>query len=529
MVTDVQSAVSHVRDDSVVAISGFNMATTPEYLIRELYERHVKTGHPEGIFILCDALPATPGRALDAVAARLWKDNSQRFLKGFLIPYFGFSPWLQRLVIDDRVEAYSWPIGVTAYWFREIASGRPGLITKIGIDTLLDPAQDGGALNERGEDKRTCRVQALRIEKEDYLLYEAPKPDFALIRASTADKMGNLSMEDEPIRGTVLSMAQATKSRPKQGSVMAQVRRLSAKAMNPRAVEVPAPFVDYLVVSPKKYQWQSGTTAYDPRLSYKILPRLDSKTIEELVPSPVPYHRVIARRVLVELIRIAREKGTPAIVNLGVGIPALISRILAEENLSNLVVTALESGQWGGLALPAVDFGVALSPFALSTMPDMFSNFEGGMIDAASLGFLQVDKKGNVNPSMLPGRIFGPGGFPVIAGGAPRIYFAGSFTAGRSDIRLKDGALDIRKDGPVNKFVNRAYKVFFSGDQAIKYGKEIVYVTERAVFRLSNEGLVLEELAPGVDLKRHILSNMEFEPRVSEKLRVMEKELFDSR
>jgi len=186
------SVLSQIRDDCVVAISGFNLATTPEYLILELYRRYTEYGHPKNVFIVSDALPAVPTRALDSIAEIMYKDENQEFLRGMLMPFLGFSPWLQKLVTDDRIEFYGWPIGITAYWFREVASGRPGLITKIGIDTFLDPRNEGGALNPRASKKMSCEVSVISIEDQEYLLYRAPKPDYALVRATTADENGNL-------------------------------------------------------------------------------------------------------------------------------------------------------------------------------------------------------------------------------------------------------------------------------------------------------------------------------------------------
>jgi acyl CoA:acetate/3-ketoacid CoA transferase len=210
---------------------------------------------------------------------------------------------------------------------------------------------------------------------------------------------------------------------------------------------------------------------------------------------------------------------------LGIGIPALVSSVAAEENLADFIVTVIESGPWGGIALSGINFGQAISPFALSTIPDMFSNFEGGIIDVASLGFLQVDKYGNVNPSILSDRIFGPGGFPVIAGGAPKNYFAGAFTAGPKVIDIVNNRLSIVHDGSP-KFVDNVYKIIFSGDQAMKYEKEILYVTERAIFRLTEKGLTLEEVSPGIDIDRDILSKMEFRPIIATPLKQMDERLF---
>jgi propionate CoA-transferase len=514
-IVDIMTSLSDIKDNSIIAISGFNMATTPEYLILELYRRYNEQGHPKNIFIISDALPAVAGRGLDQIAESLHKYPQQEFIRGTLMPFLGFSPWLQKMVTDNRIECYGWPIGIAAYWFREIGCGRPGLLTKIGVDTFLDPRKDGAALNESAKRNASCKVSVLDIGGVDYLLYQAPKPDFALIRASIADENGNLSLQDEGLRGTVLSIAQAAKARPQQGTVISQVRWITKSgAINPRDVDVPGPLVDYVIVAPKEYHWQSGTIEYDPRISYKVIPSMTHKLLEDFLPrtSLKELEKVIARRILLELIKLFKDKRSPVLVNLGIGIPALISLVAAEEEVTEFIVTVLESGPWGGLALSGNDFGLALSPFALSTIPDAFSNFEGGIIDAASLGFLQADKEGNVNPSMLPDRIFGPGGFPVIAGGAPRIYFAGAFTAGRSEITLSNNRIRILHDGTIPKFIESVFKVVFSGHQAIKYGQEILYITERGVFRLNKSGIVLEDVAPGIDIDKDIISKMGFMP-----------------
>jgi propionate CoA-transferase len=528
-IVDAATSLLTLKDNSVVAISGFNMATTPEYLILELYDRYHKTGHPKGIFIISDALPAVPGRALDQVAERLHRDPAQDFLRGVLMPFLAFSPWLQRMITDNLIESYGWPLGIAAYWFREVASGRPGIITKIGLDTFLDPRREGGALNELAEKKISCRISTVNIEGEEYLLYQAPKPDYALIRATTADEIGNLSMQDEGMRGTTFSIAQAVKARPKQGTVLAQVRWLTKSwTMNPRDVDIPGPLVDYVIVAPRKYHWQGATVEYDPRISFRVVPPITDGLVRDINVGAPPnqYERIIARRILLELIRLFEEKRSPILVDLGIGIPALVSSIAAEEQVSEFIITVVESGAWGGIALSDANFGLAMSPFALSTIPDMFSNFEGGIIDAASLGFLQVDREGNVNPSMLPNRIFGPGGFPVIAGGAPRTYFAGAFSAGKAKIDIVNGKLQIAQDGEIQKFVEKVFRVVFSGHQAIKYGHEILYVTERAVFRLAKQGVILEEIAPGVDIDKDIISKMNFVPSQSSSVKQMDERLF---
>jgi len=527
-IIDISVPVSQIRDNCIIAISGFNMATTPEFLIIELFRRYNKEGHPKNIFIISDALPAVPGRALDYVAEKLFLESNQELIKGVLMPFLGFSPFLQKMIINEKIEYYGWPIGITAYWFREIASGRPGLITKIGIDTFLDPRREGAALNNLGKENATCKVSLINVGGIECLLYQAPEPNYSFIRASISDEMGNLSMDDEGLKGTILSIAQATKANPHQGTVIAQVKWITRYgSIHPRKVEVPSPLIDYVIISPSKYHWQSGTIESDPKLSYKILPPLTGELFNKITKIPMKYHeKVIARRVLLELIKILEKKQAPVLVNLGIGIPALISSIATEEEVSKYIVTILESGQWGGLALSGNDFGAAISPFALSTIPDVFSNFEGGIIDAASLGFLEIDKYGNVNPSILPNRIYGPGGFPVIAGGAPRTFFAGSFTGGISKIFVSNNSLRIQNDGIIKKFVENVYKVVFSGNQALKYGHSIKYITERAVFELKDKGLILKEIAPGVDVEKDIIAKMDFTPIVNSDLVEMDKKLF---
>lgn len=525
---DDASFLDLVQDNDVVAISGFNMATTPEYLINQLYSRYQRSGHPKNLFIISDALPAVPGRALDFVAKQLYEDKDQDFLKGSLMPFLGFSPWFQKLVIDNKIECYGWPIGITAYWFREVGSGRPGLLTKIGLDTFLDPRKDDAALNELSRSRSSCRVEILKIDDEEYLFYKAPKPNFALIRASFADEMGNVSMKEEGIRGTVLSIAQATKARPSGGRVACQVRWITKSGtINPRDVDIPFPLIDYIVISPAEYHWQTGSISYDPRLSSEIVSpsKLTVNAIINMNQMEM-YEKVIARRVTLEFIELIRQKKEPVLINLGIGIPAFVSSVTHEENITDILVSVIESGPWGGVALLGNDFGLAMSSFALSTIPDMFSNFEGGIIDAASLGFLQIDKFGNVNPSMLPGRLFGAGGFPVIAGGVSKIYFAGSFTGGKKEIDVSEKGIKILQDGPITKFVENVYKISFSGYQAAKCGQKIMYVTERAVFRLDKNELVLEEIAPGIDIEKDVLLHMNFKPKISKEIKEMDIRLF---
>ena len=519
-------ALSQIKDNSVVAISGFNMPLTPEYLIQGLYQLYRTTGHPRNLFIVSDTFPGSPGRGLDWLAERLYKDygESQDFLRGMLVAYYGWSKWLQKMAERNLFEAYTWPICVLASWFRDVASGKPGTISRVGLGTFLDPRQDGGALNDLAKERRTARTEVVEVDGREYLMYKAPQPDAALIRGSRADDYGNISLDEEGVLGPVLQIAQAAKAKGRKGLVIAQILYpVRSGTIEPKKVVVPGPIVDYIVQAPPDKHWQSASIQYDPRISGQVLVPQEYLDIK---PVPMSTRKVIARRVLLEMLEIVKEKGQYVIVNLGVGIPSLVSSIAAEEGVSELVISTVESGPWGGIPLTGPDFGVAISPRALIPLSEQFVFYEGGIIDVASLGFLQVDRRGNVNASILPGRLTGPGGFPCISTGAPRIYFAGHFTAGKQDIRVTQDGLQIVKDGDVVKFVRRVYKVLYCPCTGEEEGREHLYITERAVFRLRDGTLELVEVAPGVDVEKDILSKMEFKPKVARNLRVMDKRIF---
>ncbi|WP_188603233.1 acyl CoA:acetate/3-ketoacid CoA transferase [Vulcanisaeta souniana] len=519
-IMNVDSALGGINDGSVVAISGFNIAATPEFLILKLYERYRDTGHPRDLFIVADTLPAARERALDFVAKSMIKDGDFDFIRGFMLPFLGVAPWLQRLAIENRVEAYSFPIGVATKWFRSVASGIP-TITKVGLGTFLDPRQDGIYLNDLARERRTCKVELVSINGDEYLLYDCPKPSVGLIRGSATDEFGNLTMSEEAIYSSVLAITQAVKAQPNPGTVIAQVLYVS-RFVNPRDVHVPGPLIDHIVVSPPEYHMQSASVKYDPSVCGRFM--LSNACLSD---NDVPdFESAIARRIVLEFVNLVERLGKPITINLGIGIPALAARIIKSEGIDDYITITVESGPWGGIALGGDDFGVAISPRAIIPMPDQFIMYEGGIIDAASLGFMQVGPNGDVNPSFLSERVTGPGGFPVIAHGTPRLYFAGAFTAGNRDIVVKNGKLTIVRDGSIIKFVKKPYKIGFNAELGLKAGKDVMYITERAVFRLTSEGLVLEEYAPGIDIEKDVLAKMEFKPVVSRHIRPMDSAVF---
>lgn len=522
--SDLDRVFKKIPDGSVVAISGFNISTAPEYLLLKLYDTFVKHGHPKHLFIESDSLPGSPGRGIDKVCSQIEENGHYQFLKGVLMPFLGWSPALQKLILDERIEGYTISIGTMAHLLREISAGRPGLITKVGVGTFLDSKQDSGALNELARKVGRVNVENIKLHGEDFLLISAPKPTVALIRGTTADEMGNISMEKEGIYGTVFTITQAAKAGPSCGMAFCQVERVARMGtINPKAVHIPGPLIDYVAVSPAEYAWQTGSIEFDPRISGGLIPPLVHKHRENI---HLDAKTIIQRRAAIEIASKVREKKRSLIANFGVGIPSEIPSLLEAERISEYIYSTVEAGPWGGVPLTGNDFGVSVGPFAIIPLPDQFTIYEGGMIDISILGFMQIDSEGNVNPSILPGRIPGPGGFPAITCGSPSIVFTGQFTAGSADIRVKNGSLNIARDGETTKFVKEVHKILFRGAVGIREKKDVTFITERAVFKLNSRGLRLTEIAPGVDLDRDVLDRMEFRPKVDSNVPSMDKDIF---
>lgn len=522
---ELQRIIRKIPDGSTVIVSGFNVSTAPEYILLALYESYEKTGHPRDLFIESDSLPASTGRGMDLISSGILETSDAGFIGGIFMPFLGWSKSLQRLVEDNAFPAYTCSIGTMAHLLREMSGGRPGLLTKVGLGTFLDPRYDGGFLNEKARSERRVKSELVTIKGEELIFITAPKPDIGLIRGTTSDEMGNISMEKEGIYGTVFTIAQSVKARPNRGKVFCQVERIARTGtINPKAVHVPGPLVDYVVIAPQKYTWQTGSIEFDPRISGGIIPpelRISEPDGDLTVRS------IIQRRAAIEMMRCVKNHGGPVLANYGVGIPSEIPYLLERERVSDNVYATVEAGPWGGLPLSGEDFGVSIGPFAIIPLPDQFNLYEGGIIDLAVLGFMQVDSHGNVNPSLLPGRTPGPGGFPAIASGSPFTIFAGTFMAGGFDIQITDGRLRIVKEGTTMKFVNDVYKVLFRGEYAVRDKRDITYITERAVFRLTPRGISLEEVAPGIDIDRDIIGNMEFKPVVPDNVRIMNQKIFN--
>jgi propionate CoA-transferase len=409
----------------------------------------------------------------------------------------GNEPRLGALVAADEIEAYSFPQGVLSLLTREIAGGRPGLVTHIGLDTYVDPRHTGGKQNARTTEDL---VEVVTLRGREWLLYHAFPIHVAVIRGSTADEDGNLTMEDEAVQGEMLAMAMA--ARNSGGIVIAQVHRLAQAGSLPiRAVKVPGALIDYVYVDPD--QTQTYVTEHSPYYAGAL-----RRPAGPVTPPPaLDVRKIIARRSLLEF-------AAGDICNLGFGISQGIGAIAFEEGIADRLVLTVEQGIFGGVPVAGNEGGAGFNYQAMIEQPSMFDFYDGGGLDVASLSFAEVDRHGNVNVHAFEGRVRGPGGFPNISARTGKICFVGSLTARGLDVGAEDGRLVIRSEGSLPKFVDTVREVSFSGRMAVRNGQEVRFITERAVFALREEGVTLLEVAEGVDVRRDVLDQMAFQPVV---------------
>lgn len=511
-IVSLEQAVRAIPEGAHISICGASGLACPDALLGAIGRRFETSGGPQQLTAL---IPIAAGDmyGIDGIDHLARPGLLKRVVAGAFPsgPSTLPGPRIRQLIESNQVEAYNLPSGVLFHLLREAAAGRPGILTDAGLDTVVDPRHSGGRMNDVTTESL---VKHITFDGREWLYYPVIPIDVALIRGSIADELGNIMTEQEGAIMGVLDQALAARSNG--GIVIAQVKQVTqAGSLQPHLVRVPGVLVDYIVVVPE--QMQATQTRYDPALSGEKRVPLSSFSAPTWGPE-----KIIARRAALELCQ-------DEAVNLGFGISALVPYILLEEGLHGAVTWLIEQGAVGGLPLLNFQFGCAANAQAILDTPDQFTLLQGGGFDRAMLSFLQVDQDGNVNVSSLAAKSHitsGIGGFIDISSHARRLVFSGPFTAGGLKIALKHETISIEQEGRTQKFVPRVEQVTFSGRQARQRGQHVLYITERCVLRLEPDGLVVTEIAPGIQLERDVLSQSEIPLRISPELRFMDRRIF---
>ena len=503
-VITADEAIALISDNDVVTTTGFVQSCIPEALHAALERRFVETASPKGLTLIMTA------GAGDSKGLGTGRFHHEGLLSRVIAANFGRMPKVAQAAQANKITGYNLPQGVISQLYRACAAGQPGLFSKVGLHTYVDPRFGGGRVNKVTTEEI---VKVVEVDGDEWLFYTATKIDIAFIRGTSADPNGNISLEKEAL--TLDNLAQAMAARNNGGIVIAQVERIvEAGSIRPKDVKVPGILVDCVVVAEPELHRMNYGSQHNPALSGEI--RVPITSMAKMV---LDDRKIIARRAAFEL-------PPNGVVNLGVGAPEGISAVANEEKITPYITLTTEAGAVGGVLASGSSFGSATNADSIIDQNQMFDFYDGGGLDMTCLGMAECDEEGNVNTSKFGGKLNGCGGFINISQNARSVVFAGTFTAGGLQVAIEDGKLRIIKEGRARKFLKKVEQMTFSGTYARKRKQPVYYVTERCVFLLSQNGLQLIEVAPGIDIDRDILPHMDFKPIIDHQPLTMDRRIF---